>query len=419
MLCVGQMMNNNELLNPRGYPYPVGIINNDNFARLSLGVNYSVQQSSTFFATWTPDGTRLVLTGGNNTALNRLVFNYPSSSEYNTQTVTAQIRDIPSGTTGGMAVGFSDFSNPDGQRTIYARLVTNTASGDFGKIQIITYNGTTGVVRNNTALQSAITVNQFDTFTWVCTQSVASGSRVWSVTVTRSGGGSTSASFTEALTIPGVAAEELSYSTASPALFSISGNWYITLWQIDINDMRHSRALFVGTSITHVFFGTDFDTRFASQVGTNKFNQVFAPENWGVSAGAGDVTQRVIDKINSIAGSLNSINPDMVILEIGSNDINFGVPTLTWQTNYQTIVSFIKSCGKQVVHVLPFPSDSWDVTPLYNFINSTYPSDIKADVFTALNNGGTGFNPAYTTDGTHPNQAGMDAAAAVIIAALP
>lgn len=386
----------------------IGLIDSDTFARASIGTSYSILASGVSPSVWACDGSKLQVSVGNSSAENRLRYNYDTSSEKNVQVVTAQLTSVPAAGTTGLAVGFSDNESPDGERTVYARLITNTTSADIGKIQIITYNGTTATVRNNLALQTALTVNQNDIFTWTATFNIIAGVRNFACTVTRAAGGSTSANFDEALTSGGVASEILMYSTAEPAIFHVGGNWDITLWSKTINDLKNPKALFIGASISHVFFATDFTTRWDALVGA-EFT------SFEVSAGSGDVTQRVLDKMTNIL----QMRPRIIFLEMASNDIGFGVATGTWQANYRSMVAQFKAAGIHVIHVYPFPANSYDVTPIMTFIDADYAThdQIAKSTFNSLNSG-TGYDITYSADGAHPNQLGHSLAATDVIAEL-
>ena len=130
-----------------------------------------------------------------------------------------------------------------------------------------------------------------------------------------------------------------------------------------------------------------------------------AMNRWGIqigaeiSAGSGDVTQSVLDRMPEIT---NIIKPKVVYLWIGVNDISFSIPTGTWQANYASIVSQLTTAGIQVVPMLALPNNGVSVATLNSYISSTYPTTY-IDTYTPYVSTGTTFNPAYTSDGTHPN----------------
>lgn len=380
-----------------------GLLFSDDFARASIGSDYI---STVTTATWACNGSALTVTGGDGTASNRLKRDYPFSSESNVQVVTAQLTSTPSSSTGGLAVGFSDLSNPDGERDVYVRLITNNNSGDFGKAQIITFNGTTGAVRatSSTAISSVVLNN---VFTYTCTHSIVAGVRTYSATITRQSGGSSSVSWTEKLTNP--VGEELMYSTAYPALFTIGGNFTITLWSCTINDLKNAYAMFIGASITHVFYATDFTTRYAAQIGAEYPGYV-------VSAGSGDGTQRIIDKMTHLL----AMRPRVVFLEGGgaSNDVANSVTEATWVANMLLIHDRLRKARIHVIHLYPFPNNSYNVSVIINYQDLYFLGhDPIVDIFTPLKDG-TGYDAAYSDDGAHPNQDGHDLTATTAITTL-
>lgn len=378
-----------------------GQIFTDDFARASIGASYS----ATGAATWACNGSALTVTGGSAAATDRLRRTYIHSFEFNTQTVVAQITSVIGTTTYGFGPGYGDLSNPDGESTVFCRLITNNNSPDFGKVVINTYDGTTTTARATST--GTLTINQNDIFTFTLTKSNTGNVATFDVTVARSAGGSINVSWSELMTIAGISAGQRSYSTARFALFEIGGDWTITEWTVDCTDRRYVKALFIGDSITHGLYATDLSTRWPVQV---------APRfgSYAISAGSGDVTQRVIDKIGFIA----AYRANHVFLMIGGNDVLFGVAQATYEANYTSIRNQLQANGSKITHCLATPRDDTNMTTLNTFI-SGFTSDTVVDTFTPLKGAGTDLAAAYDSgDGVHPNQAGHDLIATTVIASL-
>lgn len=130
-----------------------------------------------------------------------------------------------------------------------------------------------------------------------------------------------------------------------------------------------------------------------------------------VYAGDGDTTNSIV---SSISYTLSYSKPKYVILCIGRNDLNFGVETTTWQSNYSNVVSQLKSKGIIVIHLLPIPEITQsDQTTLSNWIVSTFPNDFKIDPSVGWNN-----LTYLSSDNIHPNSTGHYFIATTIRSAL-
>ena len=117
-----------------------------------------------------------------------------------------------------------------------------------------------------------------------------------------------------------------------------------------------------------------------------------------VFAGNGDRTVEIVQDLNYIT----AFKPKYAIVNIGRNDLGTGVPTATWEANYETIVSALKAAGITVIDLMPIPETNLsNQSALTNFIDATYPSDGKIDVSGSWNNSINLFS-----DGIHPNAAG-------------
>lgn len=380
-----------------------GELFNDSFARASIGSDYAQNGP----ATWACNGSALTVTGGTGSATSRLRYVLPHSSEKNTQVVVAQITSVIGTTTFGFGPGFYDLSSPDGESSVFCRLITNNNSPDFGKFTINTWDGTTSTARVTSA--SALTINQNDVFTYTMTKSNIGNAARFDVTITRAAGGSISANWSEVMTSAGIAAGQRSYSTAYYSLYSIGGDFTITNWNVNVTDKQSIHALFIGDSITHGLYATDLSTRWATQVGNGKYG------SFEISAGSGDVTQRVLDKIVNVT----RYYPRHVFLMIGGNDVLFGVAQATYEANYMSIRTQLKAAGvERIFHCLATPRDANDMTTLNTFI-SGFTADTVIDTFTPLKGAGTDLSATYDNgDGVHPNQAGHDLIASTILAAI-
>jgi lysophospholipase L1-like esterase len=126
-----------------------------------------------------------------------------------------------------------------------------------------------------------------------------------------------------------------------------------------------------------------------------------------VFAGASDRTVEVLQDLPNIL----SLHPQYVIINIGRNDISSGVSTATWEANYASIISQLKAAGITVIHLLPIPEPGTDQTTLTNYINSTYPNDVRIDVSGSWSN-----SIDLAADNVHPSAAGGRLIASLVLA---
>lgn len=122
-----------------------------------------------------------------------------------------------------------------------------------------------------------------------------------------------------------------------------------------------------------------------------------------ISAGPGDVSQSGIEHLYEL---WHDLAPANVFIDLGGNDIAFGVSSATWQANLTKIHDTLIAHGIGVYWVLPTPRNAVDVTPLITWITANYPNR-SIDIFTPLKGSGTSMNAAYNSgDGVHPNPSG-------------
>lgn len=174
------------------------------------------------------------------------------------------------------------------------------------------------------------------------------------------------------------------------AIFNAGGAYTLQSLEITSSDIQNPKYLFVGDSKTRGFRATTgATTRFAS-----KFLDANHPStvvNGGPSDRIAHVALRVTDEIISL-------NPQNVILQIGSNDKRAGTAEATILSDYDALVTSLANAGIRVVHIGPLYETAADQSFLYTHLASTYNS---ADVI----------DPGVLTldaDGIHPNQTGHD-----------
>ncbi len=113
-------------------------------------------------------------------------------------------------------------------------------------------------------------------------------------------------------------------------------------------------------------------------------------------AGQSDKTDEAVLRLPQLL----SFAPRKLLMEIGINDITGGVPTLTWQTNYASIVSQCESAGISVYHLKPY-STSTDLSAIQSFQTSNYSGKIIDPMTSGAGN--------FAANGIHYNDTGNTA----------
>ena len=189
-------------------------------------------------------------------------------------------------------------------------------------------------------------------------------------------------------------------NTSNFRVFGFGGTFDIQSIRMISRQTIAPNVLFIGDSKTVGYSALDINLRFASLI------QSLGPVD--VFAGGADRTVEIVQELNYIT----QFKPRYAIVNIGRNDLNAGVPSATWQANYQTIVSTLKAAGVTVIHLMPIPETSIaDQSTLTNFINSTYPNDGKIDVSGSWNN-----SVHLSADTVHPSPEGHRLIANAILA---
>lgn len=370
-------------------PVAVGTILNDNFARSSLGGNYDPT------GTWVPNGTLLPVTGGTNTFTLRCRYYYGQSLQNVTQSTTVTLAVAPGATTYGMGIGWSDFSSPDQERSIVAKLdMTNTANQ--GKVIIYTFDGTTAVAVATSA--GAVSVANGDQFLLTVSKSIVAGVMSYTVTATNQTAGGAPSTTTYA--------SFLGDSSGDFSLWNFGGTLNISNYTITVNDTKNNNITTVGNSLTYGAFASTITQGYAYNLNSS----------YNVSGGSGDYTATTTRKIRSLI----ELNSKYYLVMIGGNDVAGGITAGVMQNNHKLLVRSLRNEGYRVIVLYVPPRNDGDVTTLNAFFAATYTDLTVIDGYTILEGAATKLKTIYNFgDGVHWNTAGHQIEAATIQAALP
>lgn len=192
-----------------------------------------------------------------------------------------------------------------------------------------------------------------------------------------------------------------------------AGSMTVTLLKVDVQSKKNVRALFVGDSITQADLTVTGVTQGSLRYAARVFNG--SSYEYEVCASAGFT----VGMFQSLSTDMRKYNAEFAFMMIGGNDVQGGIPSGTYQSNYQNLRDQLTSTGAIIVHLLNTPRDATDMTALNSWISSTFTMDKVIDTFTPLKGSGTDLAAAYDLDGIHPNTAGQQLIADTINAAMP
>lgn len=291
------------------------------------------------------------------------------------------VMGVPGAATYGFGLGHRSSNN-----TAYTQFVARidmTTGSDRGKILIDAGNLTYLNYAKSTALifsagdKVKLTVTRTDNIVTASAQNMTTLTAPVSVTYTYN--------FT---TTPFQA------NTGSFSVFNFGGNFTLDSLGITANEIQGAGTMFLGDSKTLGVRASDISKPFSKQF-SNAYGTAV------INSGQGDKTDDIIKILPEVT---DFIKPKQVVLEIGSNDIRYGVSTGTWQANYATIVNTLQAAGIPVYHLLPLPESSLNQSTLYNYIIANYPASRIINTTTPL----LECLSCLDADGIHLNDAGND-----------
>lgn len=192
------------------------------------------------------------------------------------------------------------------------------------------------------------------------------------------------------------AANPIPPNTGRYTIYAQGGTFTINKMTVVNNEVKNPSLLLVGDSKTMGYGASNFFTTYPGLLG--KFVQ-----NIAVSAGFGDKTQDVLNRISELV----LIGAKQVILSIGSNDARFGVSNATFQANYASIVNQLQAAGAQVIHLSPAYETPLDLTAQNTFISTTYAPNVVDVFYTASESGNLYSDNIHWSDSM--NRAAVDA----------
>jgi uncharacterized repeat protein (TIGR01451 family) len=355
----------------------IGAVWSDNFNRATLGPNWIVPGPSVN-ASIVSNELMFAQTSLNNS---RQVYYDPWQICSDSWTIRwSQRFGVLDANSRGVGVGIKNFQAAGGNDRGYNGLLVGAGS-DLGQMQIQRFDGSQQVsVAAGTAMSLA--TNQV-----VDCSLTRSG---WTITATASNRATMQVS-TASITFSD-AANLIAPTISRMCFYPLRGTVYVDDVSFTMNHRKPARFIIVGASISDGYNASVYEKTYGRVVQSN-FTQVVCNDSSSYNSTSNSV---------SVMPEILAHQPGTAVLMIGGNDLLFGYPATQWQSQYSNLVAQLQANGVKVKHCLNTPRSTLDLTPLNDWILSTYPTNDVIDTWTPLLQGAYSLNPAYDGDGTHP-----------------
>lgn len=378
-------------------PEELGEIFSDNFARASLGANYTIVGTASF----SPDGNSLILTGGTGSQANLMYRNdYDTCAEKWTQVIDFTLPNGTTGTSYGLGLGVYGNNQYDQRGSL---LQINLNDGFVGVSFIHSAQGVPPNYTTRFSHGTGLAISEDD----LCRVTLVRNKNTYSYTLQNL---TTSGSYSDSFTFPLTYGSPI-YAPHANGHFSMhtqGGTISVTNWSVTINNNKNVKVLYIGDSIAYGLWAEDVVDRWVDNITTDE-------NNYTVSAGLTDTTETVLARIDELI----SFNPTYAVLCVGGNDDYF-IPFGTRNANYTSIRNQLNAAGITVIHCLNSPRDGLDMTSLNTHINTFSGTDTVIDTFTPFKGAGTDLHATYDSgDGTHGNALFHSTFADIVRTAVP
>lgn len=198
---------------------------------------------------------------------------------------------------------------------------------------------------------------------------------------------------------------------ANARIFFIGGTQDFTNLSLTSPEVIGKKVLVIGTSISVGYGTTVFENRYPSVLFSNDNNQ------FNVDAGAGEAIGDVNSKMST---EILPLAPTYAILEMGANDVGGSVSSFT--TAVQTSITSLVGAGITPIIISIPPQSATDVRPFNTGLSNLASSNSLTYIdITTVMTGGSGYQPVspYLGDGIHPTDAGHAYMAAKIAQTCP
>lgn len=361
----------------------IGVVISDNFSG-----TFSTNWSTTGSATATNSGGKMSITGTSTKSLGNY-FLWKTYSDNNktcaTNTTSSFDVDIPASTTTSFGVGFRLGGT---SLNIQSCILLNNASR--GKL-VFYFNGDTSTAITSNA---ALSVTTGDVVTLKLTRT----RNTFTLTARIKSGTNVNQEISHILNIENN--NPTTYRTPNAGavgINSLGGNFTLDNFSYSIDDTKYNKVLVLGNSIASGSRSNSQSQTFPARLGD------LIGYSASINAGGGNL----ISDINATEALL--YQDQIIVIELGTNDLLSGTSAATIKLKLDTLIGkltgYTTSNNKLFILSL-LPNNTVDVTATNTLLAASYGTAF-IDVTKPFNNtSGTGINPYYSPDGTHPTSEG-------------
>lgn len=349
---------------------PVGNIRSDNFtSSFDFTLNYTTNASSSF----TTSSNGLIVSGGGG--------NYTKIASYNAPTLLEDWEmtgQITAGTVNSTSYGIAFGINSAGGY-VFSSLLYLTTSGN-----VIAH--TRGAYTSVYYSSDTLTVPSGG----IVTFSIKRNKELFISTYTCNG---VTIRFTTAVVVNTIPFPQLLPSTGKFSIYSVGGTHTLNNWTVKSSVRLNAPYLFYGDSIT-----AGYTQSFA---GTRWMNQAIQDvTTFIVRGGPGDTTTSLATSVQEVI----NLAPKKVFLLMGINDFYNSISLNTSMSNISSIVTALENAGITVYICKLLPCNDYNVNDFNDTLITNFGLNrVKVDFYSSLVGSGTNINPAYSSDGLHPN----------------
>jgi len=361
----------------------IGVVISDNFSG-----TFSTNWNTTGSATATNSGGKMSITGTSTKSLDNY-FLWKTYTDNNRTCATNTTNwfdvDIPASTTTSFGVGFRQGGTG---LNISSCILLNTASR--GKLVFYFNNDTSTAITSNAAL--SVTTGD------VVTLKLTRTRNTFTLTARIKSGTNVNQEISHILNVENN--NSTTYRTPNAGavgIVSLGGNFTLDNYSYSIDDTKYNKVLVAGNSIASGSRSNSQSQTFPSRLGDLI--------GYSVSVNAGGGNQ--ISSIN--ATELLLYQPQIIILELGTNDLLSGTSAATIKLKLDTLIGKLTgytTSNNRLFILSLLPNNTVDVTATNTLLAASYGTAF-IDITKPFNNtSGTGINPYYSPDGTHPTSEG-------------
>jgi len=365
-----RFLTKNEFESEMGYQNALGIRFQDKFNRASLGTSYTKTGT---VASFSPDGSKLVVSSGNGTFLEYITRNdYVSNADDYTVSLTFKVNVVNS-TSYGLGIRLDSYSNGTQKQSTgyYVQTDNGSSNGVIRNLGNVQVNDGSVMISANDVIR--LTIRCYKNVQYITSENLTKKTTNYA---------------TYKNTLLKGATNTLLPNSVKAAIFTTGGTFEVTDFTFFVNTVQRPDFGFIGDSLISGYYGGAIDGRMV-----NLIAQVDKSKKVIVYGRQGCVTADIADNLTEILAFKSKV----WFLNIGYNDVAQGRSDTITQLG--AIVSALEAAGSTVIFLSILQNKT-----LSDSIRIAFPLNRFIDISTPITNAaGTAYLSKYNADTIHPN----------------